>query len=121
MKQMHLESRIETIGRALVVTGCLLVGVASLAMCSAPAPAMVAHNEQGNFLVECPSQQRAAEVYTQAALAGAQVEYVNATTVRIKFSSSLWSWWNWFRVNFLTDCIVSAGAEGRTYSVGVEG
>lgn len=82
---------------------------------------VIAHSEQGDFKVEAPTASQASTLASEAVLAGATVEWINSTTFRTKFQSALWQWWEWFRINRLTGCVVTAGAEGRTYSLGVEG
>lgn len=101
------------------VLAWLLLGGAALGMCSvmSSSSGQVAHTEQGDFCIKAPNQMRAAQVAAECLASGCQVEWLTSTKIRIKFEVTLWGWWEDARSR-LTDCVVSAGAEGRTVAAG---
>lgn len=101
------------------VLAWLLLGGAALGMCSvmSSSSGQVAHTEQGDFCIKAPNQMCAAQVAAECLTAGASVEWLTSSKIRIKFEVTLWGWWDEIRPQ-LTDCVVSARAEGRTAASG---
>lgn len=108
------------------VIGLMLAGgvvLTTIAAAHATRPVQVAHTEQGDFTLTAPTAQAAQAFAAECVLAGASVEWVNATTFRLKFPSSLWGWWYGCQPR-LAEWIVSGGASGTTsyiVSLGAEG
>lgn len=74
------------------------------------------HSEQGKFVIKAPTPERAAQVLAECQKAGAVCSLDGLCFIRLTITIDLYQWWDSLQPR-LTDCIVSAGAEGHTSAI----